>query len=147
MENVLITLTLTCCFLAGFAGFLGLFGFLRYLRYQETIQLAEKGLVKPVNGGNGKGALRWGLAITGLGVALSAGLYPIGFLPDISGQFPLNFGPWMLAGLIPVFFGLSLIAIYLFTRKEEEGENRVGGIHGRLDSSEGGLTDGDIEDS
>ncbi len=147
MENVLITLILTCCFLAGFAGFLGLFGFLRYLRYQEIIQLAEKGLVRPINGGNGKGALRWGLAITGLGLALSAGLYPIGFIQGTAGQFPLNLGPWMLAGLIPVFFGLSLIAIHFFTRSEEGDENSSGAHMAQTEAGPRPILDDEGKDS
>jgi hypothetical protein len=136
MENVLVTLTITCCFLAGFGGFLVLFGFLRWLRYQETMQLAEKGLVHPGYGSNGKGTLRWGLAITALGIALSIGLYPIGFLPGISGEFPLNFGPWMLVGLLPMFFGLSLIVIYTLTPKNESDETNTAGKIDVLDADE-----------
>jgi hypothetical protein len=46
------------------------------------------------------------------------GLYPFGWLAA-PGEFPLNFGPWMLVGLIPTFFGLSLIVIYLVTRDKD----------------------------
>jgi hypothetical protein len=107
-----------------FGGLLGFFAYLRYLRYRETIELADKGLVHPRYQryeSNGKGALRWGIAITGLGLALCLGLYPFGWLAA-PGEFPLNFGPWMLIGLIPTFFGLSLVVIYLVTREKEDDQ-------------------------
>lgn len=107
-----------------FGGMLVFFAYLRYMRYRETIELANKGLVHPRYQhyeGNGKGTLRWGIAITGLGLALCLGLYPFGWLVAPS-QFPLNFGPWMMIGLIPTFFGLSLIVIYLVTREKEDDQ-------------------------
>ena len=105
-----------------FGGMLVFFAYLRYMRYRETIELANKGLVHPRYQhyeGNGKGTLRWGIAITGLGLALCLGLYPFGWLVATN-EFPLNFGPWMMIGLIPTFFGLSLIVIYLVTREKED---------------------------
>jgi hypothetical protein len=58
------------------------------------------------------------VVITALGLALCLGLYPLGwtFSP---GTFPLNFGPWMLLGLGPTFFGLALMAIYVLSRKDD----------------------------
>jgi hypothetical protein len=108
-----------------FAIFLLIFGFaayLRYMRYKETLALAEKGLVRPQNNGNGKGALRWGIVITALGVAMCIGLYPFGWLAGGT-SFPLNFGPWMVIGLIPTFFGLALILIYVATSKNGSPES------------------------
>lgn len=107
----------------GFLGFfLLLFGFIaimRFLSYRETLALAAKGLVRPDRArGNGKDTLRWGIAITAIGMALCVGLYPIGFVAG-SG-FPLGFGPWMLAGLLPMFFGLGLVLIYVLTREEKK---------------------------
>lgn len=111
-----------------FAIFLLIFGFaafLRYMRYKETLALAEKGLVRPQNNGNGasngKGTLRWGIVITALGVAMCIGLYPFGWLAGGT-SFPLNFGPWMVIGLIPTFFGLALILIYVATSKNGSSE-------------------------
>jgi hypothetical protein len=106
--------------------FIILFGFIavmRYLSYRETLALAEKGLVRPERArGDGKGSLRWGVIITAVGVALCLGLWPIGLVGRST--FPLGFGPWMLAGLIPTFFGLALILIYVLTREEkrEDGD-------------------------
>lgn len=111
---------------AGFLGFFVLlFGFIavmRFLTYRETLALAEKGLVRPgQTRGDGKDTLRWGIVITAIGMALCAGLYPIGFIADVG--FPLGFGPWMLAGLLPTFFGLGLVLIYVLTREEKKKEN------------------------
>ena len=95
--------------------------FVRQKRHQETIAMIEKGLIEApkqkVN--NGKGALRWGIVISFLGIALTIGLYPLGFVLQ-GATYPLNFGPWMLLGLIPAFFGLSLIVVYLITQDKPE---------------------------
>lgn len=92
----------------------GFFAFLRYMNYRETIALAEKGLSRPETK-DGKGLLRWGILITALGLALSLGLYPIGF--SAGEPYPLRLGPWMLGGFVPLFLGLSLILLYVLTRK------------------------------
>lgn len=123
MDGGIITL-ITCLGSVGF--FALLFGFIvvmRYLGYRETLALAEKGLVRPdrMRGGNGKDTLRWGIAIAAVGMALCVGLFPIGFIGGGS-RFPLGFGPWMLAGLLPMFFGLGLILIYVLTREDKKEE-------------------------
>jgi hypothetical protein len=112
-----------CCgFLALIAIIFGFVAFMRYLSYRETLALAEKGLVRPRAGsnGNGKDALRWGIVITALGMALCLGMLPLGsFLAPrgVGGSWvPYIFGPWLLIGLIPTFFGLALILIYVLTR-------------------------------
>jgi hypothetical protein len=53
-------------------------------------------------------------------MALCVGLYPIGFVAG--SDFPLAFGPWMLAGLLPMFFGLGLVLIYVLTREEKKDD-------------------------
>lgn len=110
---------------AGSVVFIGLvLGFIllmRFISYKETLALAEKGLVKPArNGGNGKGALIWGIIFSAIGLALLLGLWPLGFM--LGANVPLGFGPWMLAGLLPLFFGLALILIYVLTRQEKKDE-------------------------
>ena len=99
---------------------------MRYIGYRETLHLAEKGLVRPDRtfSGNGKDSLRWGVVITAVGLALCAGLYPIGLLPGNS--FPLGMGPWMIAGLLPTFFGLGLILIYVLTQDKGDDKSRPG---------------------
>ena len=92
----------------------GFLAFLRYMNYRETITLAEKGLSRPEAKEN-KGLLRWGIVITALGLALSLGLYPVGFSAGES--YPLRLGPWMLGGFVPLFLGLGLILLHVLTRK------------------------------
>jgi hypothetical protein len=120
-----------CC---GLLFFVVLFAFLiawRYLKFRETQSLAEKGLLKPENGrlevpgnGNSKGALRWGVVIASLGLALTLGLWPLG----IGSEYPFGLGPWMLGGFIPLFFGLGLILIYALTKDDiKPGGGKDGG--------------------
>jgi hypothetical protein len=116
-----------CC---GIIFFVVLFAFLavwRYLQYRETLALAEKGLLKVEGGrldrgGNGKGALRWGVVIASLGLALTVGLWPLGIWTD----YPLGLGPWMIGAFIPLFFGLGLILIYVLTKQEEKKDQGNG---------------------
>lgn len=92
---------------------------MRYLNYKETMELAEKGLVRPARAnGNGKAALIWGIIITAIGLALIIGLWPLGMM--LGTNIPFGFGPWMLTGLIPTFFGLALVLIHVLTREEKE---------------------------
>jgi hypothetical protein len=91
---------------------------LRYINYRETLALAEKGLVRPQKQSDGKDALRWGIVITAVGLALCVGLWPIGFLPGVD-TYPLGFGPWMVIGIVPTFFGLALILIYVLTHDRQ----------------------------
>jgi hypothetical protein len=94
---------------------LGFLAFLRYMNYKETIALAEKGLTRPP-ARNGKGLLRWGTLIAAIGLALSLGLYPIGFS---SGEnYPLHLGPWMLGGFVPLFIGLGLVLLHYLVDRE-----------------------------
>ena len=91
-------------------------GFMRYIRYKETLALAEKGLVAPVEQKATKGILRWGVVIAALGLAFTLGLYPFGFATGE--EYPLHIGPWMLIGFVPLFLGLGLILLHYLTEKE-----------------------------
>jgi len=92
----------------------GFLAFLRYMNYKETLALAEKGLTKPESKSN-KGLLRWGIIIASLGLALSLGLYFIGF--NSPNDYPLHLGPWMLGGFVPLFLGLGLVLLHYLTEK------------------------------
>lgn len=92
----------------------GFLAFLRYMKYKETIALAEKGFT-PSESRTGKPLLRWGILITALGLALTIGLYSIGF--DSSNNYPLHLGPWMLGGFVPLFLGLGLVLLHYLTEK------------------------------
>lgn len=99
-----------------------LVGFIRYLRFRETIALAQHGLLREerLRSRRPRGdTQRWGIIITALGAALSCGLYPIGFVAD---GFPLNFGPWMLVGLLPLAFGIALLLIHRVGQDELDDE-------------------------
>jgi O-antigen/teichoic acid export membrane protein len=112
------------CSLAFFFLLFGFLAVLRFINYRETLALAEKGLVRPDRSrANGKDTLRWGIVITALGLALCLGLYPLGFMAGP--RFPLGLGPWMLLGLVPTFFGLALILIYVVTREKRDEEPKV----------------------
>lgn len=93
----------------------GFIAFIRYLNYKETLALAEKGLSRPEEK-NSKTLLRWGILVTALGVALTIGLYPIGFFAG--DNYPLHLGPWMLGGFVPLFLGFGLILLHYLTEKE-----------------------------
>jgi hypothetical protein len=93
----------------------GFLAFLRYRSYRETVSLAERGLERP-EPRRGTALLRWGIVITGLGLVLSLGLYPLGFAAGVG--YPLRLGPWMLGGLIPLFLGLSLILSHFLLQKD-----------------------------
>jgi len=103
----------------GFTGALaiifGFIAFMRYMNYKETITLAEKGLTRPEQK-TVKRLLRWGILISGLGIALSLGLYTIGF--SAGDNYPLHLGPWMLGGFVPLFLGLGLILLHHLTEKD-----------------------------
>src|SRR5512139_3704466 len=75
MMNALIL----CLGMAGILTILlGFIALLRYLNYRETIAMAEKGLTPPA-AKNSKPLLRWGIVLTSLGLALTVGLYLLGF--------------------------------------------------------------------
>jgi len=69
--------------------------------------------------GNGKHTLRWGIVTAAVGLALCIGLYPIGWT-GAGERFLLGFGPWMLVGLLPLFFGLGLVLVYVLTHEEKK---------------------------
>jgi uncharacterized protein DUF6249 len=93
----------------------GFLAFMRYINYKETLALAEKGLTRPETKNN-KGLLRWGIIVTALGLALSLGLYPLGF--SAGDIYPLHLGPWMLGGFVPLFLGLGLILLHVLTQQD-----------------------------
>ena len=94
---------------------------MRYLSYQETMKLAEKGLVKPMRqNGGGKSALIWGIILTAIGLAITIGLWPLGTM--LKSNAPYGFGPWMLVGLLPTFFGLALVLIHVLTRENKKND-------------------------
>jgi len=121
MDDIFVIIGIVCMTGLVFGVVFGFFAFMRYLRYKETLALAEKWPVHSSYESNGKSTLRWGIAITAIGIALCMGLYPLGWMWT-GNEFPLRFGPWMLVGLIPTFFGLALVTIYLVSQSREDGQ-------------------------
>jgi hypothetical protein len=93
----------------------GFIALMRYINYKETLALAEKGLSR-LEKKPGKGFLRWGIIVTVIGIALTLGLYPLGYASGDS--YPLHLGPWMLGGFVPLFLGLGLILLHVLTSRE-----------------------------
>ena len=121
IETLAIGLTLAIIFIIPFA----FFAYIRYLRYKETIDLAERGLLRPSEDKNGRGTLRWGIVLTFVGLALILGLLPLGFLIDDADATPV-LGPLLLLGCLPMFFGLALIVIYALTRNDSSASAAAG---------------------
>ncbi len=93
-------------------GFLAL---IRYINYKGTLARAERGITVPESKAH-RGLLRWGMLIAGLGLALSLGLYSIGFYRG--DDYPLHLGPWMLGGFVILFLGIGLILFHFLTQKD-----------------------------
>lgn len=94
-----------------FSVIFGFLAFMRYLRYKETIALAERGLLRPTRRSRQRISLtlRWGIVVFITGIGLSLGL----LILDTDA---------VIAGLIAVFFGLSLIVVHFVSRGEEGDE-------------------------
>jgi hypothetical protein len=98
--------------LAIFCGFIVL---LRYIEHRERMALIARGIDPNTlrRQRRGVGVLRAGLIIAMVGLALTIGLYPLGFMLSSSiTQAPLHFGPWLLPGLIPLGVGSALVIGY-----------------------------------
>lgn len=99
--------------------FFGFIVLMRYINYKENLQLAERGLTRPMpEKKRGKGLLIWGILVTATGLALCLGLYPLGLMGN-GMSFPLGLGPWMIAGFLPLFIGIGLVLVYILTGNEE----------------------------
>jgi hypothetical protein len=112
LSNVIVVFLGWLTALAIFFGFIVL---LRYLHHRERIALITHGInpdsVRKQQ--RSRGMLRAGLITAMVGLALTVGLYPIGFmLPPTFTSTPFHLGPWLLPGLIPLGVGLALISSY-----------------------------------
>lgn len=86
----------------------------RFLRYRENVALAKEGLMPERQRRRRGNLLRWGMVIMVMGFGLFLGLWPLGPIidPEMAARVPLGLGPWMLIGILPIFFGLSLIILH-----------------------------------
>ena len=98
--------------LIALAIFFGFIVLLRYIDHRERMALISRG-IDPNSlrrQRRGVGLLRAGLITAMVGLALTIGLYPLGFmLPASITGAPLHFGPWLLPGLIPLGVGSALV--------------------------------------
>lgn len=99
--------------LLALAIFLGFIVLLRYIDHRERMALISRGIdpnfLRPRRG---VGVLRAGLITFMVGLALTMGLYPIGFMIPPAYTIPFHVGPWLLPGLIPLGVGGALIISY-----------------------------------
>src|SRR5579864_219200 len=103
--------------LIALAIFLGFIAVLRYIDHRERMAMIARGIdpYRLRRRRHGTGLLRAGLIVAMVGLALTIGLYPLGYiLPASFTSTPLHVGPWLLPGLIPLAVGSALvISVYL----------------------------------
>ena len=95
--------------------FLGFIALLRYIDHRERMAMIARGIdpYRPRRSRRGTGLLRAGLIVGMVGLALTIGLYPLGYiLPAVVTATPLHVGPWLLPGLIPFAVGSALVISY-----------------------------------
>ncbi len=102
--------------LIALAIFLGFIAVLRYIDHRERMAMIARG-IDPYRRlrrrRHGTGLLRAGLIVAMVGLALTIGLYPLGYiLPAVVTNTPLHVGPWLLPGLIPLGVGAALVISY-----------------------------------
>jgi len=100
--------------LVALAIFFGFIVMLRYLHHRERMELIRHGINPETvhRQRRNRGMLRAGLIITMVGLALTIGLYPVGFFLPPTFATPFHLGPWLLPGLIPLGVGIALIGSY-----------------------------------
>lgn len=114
--------------------FLGFIVLLRYIDHRERMAMISRGIdPRPWRSNRrGTGVLRAGLITLMVGLALTVGLYPIGFLIPPAYTIPFRAGPWLLPGLIPLGVGSALIISYYLAQDntppdQPPGESRSEG--------------------
>ncbi|HEY7835443.1 MAG TPA: DUF6249 domain-containing protein [Ktedonobacterales bacterium] len=101
--------------LGSLALFLGFILLIRFLDHRERMAMIDRGLTPPdrlrAAGRKGGAVLRGGLITGSVGIAVTLGLYMLGYLlPPPFSAIPGRLGPWLLPGLIPLGVGAALVA-------------------------------------
>lgn len=106
--------------LLALAIFLGFIVLLRYIDHRERMAMISRGIDphRRRSSRKGTGVLRAGLITLMVGLALTVGLYPIGFMIPPAYTIPFRAGPWLLLGLIPLGVGSALIISYYLAQDE-----------------------------
>lgn len=126
-ENTITVLIGWILALAIFCGFIVL---LRYIEHRERMALIHQGINPGETPGRyrSRGLLRAGLITMMVGLSLTIGLYPIGYiLPSSVTTAPLHLGPWLLPGLIPFGVGFALTISYYLEHSNAETQRRETG--------------------
>ncbi len=119
---------LAIIFLAWMAVFLAFIILLRYIDHRERMAMIEHGidplsLRRPQRRGNG--VMRGGLITAMVGLSLTIGLYPLGYiLPANLTSIPFHLGPWLLPGLIPLGVGIALTVSHYLSHDTGERESK-----------------------
>ena len=111
--------------LIALAIFLAFIILLRYIQYRERMAMITHGIPPRERNRHRRhhGILRAGLITMMVGLSLTIGLYPLGFvLPATFTATPLHLGPWLLPGLIPFGVGLALAVSYYL---EQGSQNEI----------------------
>ncbi|HLW00408.1 MAG TPA: hypothetical protein VKT82_17205 [Ktedonobacterales bacterium] len=104
--------------------FLSFLSLRRYMEHRERMAMIARGITPPEDQRKSlsqpmfirrAGVLQGGLITAMVGLALTLGLYPIGFYVPLSLVGPYHLGPWLLAGLIPLAVGGALILGHYLT--------------------------------
>ncbi|QBD79477.1 hypothetical protein EPA93_27255 [Ktedonosporobacter rubrisoli] len=101
--------------LIALAIFFGFIVLLRFLYHRERMALIRSGIHPDgvPKQRRSRGMLRAGLITGMVGLTLTLGMYPVGFiLPPALSATPFHLGPWLLPGLIPLGVGIALIVSY-----------------------------------
>ena len=111
---------------AALAIFFGFIILLRYLHHKERMALITQGIQPttqrsedPQRTIRSRRMLRAGLIIAMVGLALTVGLYPVGFFLPPTITAPFHLGPWLLPGLIPLGVGIALIVSYYLEQNSQ----------------------------
>lgn len=116
--------------LGALALFLGFILLLRFLEHRERMTMIEHGLLDEGDGDRprsrrGSALLRGGLITAMVGLAVTVGLYTLGYLlPPPFSAVPGRLGPWLLPGLIPLAVGVALVASYYLSPPRSEPRSR-----------------------
>jgi hypothetical protein len=106
--------------------FLGFILLVRFLDHRERMAMIDRGLTPPPHGyvlapRPGSAALRGGLITMMVGLAVTLGLYNVGYLlPAPFSAVPGKLGPWLLPGLIPMAIGAALVASHYLVAPRAE---------------------------
>lgn len=100
--------------------------FLRWFSYRERMARINQGQGTSISNDpeqQAKRALSSSLTTTLIGVAITIGLLTLGI------------GPWLLAGLIPIFIGLSMILTYVITAADNPNTKKDGKLVGTSEAA------------